>query len=185
MARTPTVTREQVPEQLRATFDAETANTGGVVEVGPGSVMIHRPELRRRANSLVNYLRDESSLSKKIQELAMIITARSMDCQYIWHAHAARARQQGISDEFVDSLRDGNPLPQLPSDEQTVVNYALECFKTHKVSQATFAAALNQLGALGVTELSTLIGYYSLLAFNANAFEIDIPEGGTEQRLPI
>ena len=58
MARTPTVTREQVPEQLRAIFDAETANTGGVVEVGPGSVMIHSPEMRRRANSLVNYLRD-------------------------------------------------------------------------------------------------------------------------------
>ena len=32
-------------------------------------------------------------------------------------------------------------------------------------------------GARGVTELSTLLGYYSLLAFNANAFEIDVPEG--------
>ena len=104
MVRTPTVTREQVPEQLRAVFDAETANTGGVVTAGPGSVMIHSPEMRRRANALVNYLRDESSLPKQIQELAMIITARSMDCQYIWHAHAARARLQGISDEFVDSL---------------------------------------------------------------------------------
>ena len=185
MARTPAVTREQVPEGLRSVFDAETANTGGVVAGGPGSVMIHSPEMPRRANSLVNYLRDESSLPKQIQELAMIITARSMDCQYIWHAHAARARLQGISDEFVDSLRDGKPLPQLAPELQTVVNYALECFKTHRVSQATFDAAIKQLGPLGVTELSTLLGYYSLLAFNANAFEIDIPEGGTESRLPI
>ena len=185
MARTPTVTRDQVPEVLRSTFDAETANSGGVVPAGPGSVMIHSPEMRRRANHLVNYLRDESSLPKKIQELAMIITAHSMDCQYIWHAHAARARQQGISDEFVDSLRDGKPLPKLPSDEQTVVDYALECFKNHKVSQPTFDAALQQLGALGLTELTTLLGYYSLLAFNANAFEIDVPEQGTEPKLPI
>ena len=185
MARTPTVTREQVPEGLRSVFDEQTASTGGAVAGGPGSVMIYSPEMRRRANHLVNYLRDESSLPKQIQELAMIITARSMDCQYIWHAHAARARQQGISDEFVDSLRDGKPLPQLSSDLQTVVNYALECFKNHRVSQAPFDAALNQLGALGVTELSTLIGYYSLLAFNANAFEIDVPEGGTEAKLPI
>jgi len=29
--------------------------------------MIHSPEMRHRANVLVNYLRDESSLSKKIQ----------------------------------------------------------------------------------------------------------------------
>jgi 4-carboxymuconolactone decarboxylase len=146
--------------------------------------MINSPEMRRRANHLVNYLRDDSSLPKKIQELAMIITARSMDCQFIWHAHAARARQQGIRDEFVDALRDNQPLPALPADEQTVVNYALELFKTHQVSPATFQAALEQFGALGLTELTTLMGYYSLLAFNANAFEIDVPDSA-EAKLPI
>jgi len=142
MARTPILTRDQVPEPLRSAFDAETANSGGVVASGPGSVMINSPQMRRRANHLVNYLRDDSSLPKKIQELVMIIPARSMDCQYIWHAHAARARQQGISDEFVDALRDNQPLPTLPADEQTVVNYTLELFKSHKVSPATFQAAV-------------------------------------------
>ena len=29
MPRTPTVTRDQVPEELREAFDAETAATGG------------------------------------------------------------------------------------------------------------------------------------------------------------
>jgi 4-carboxymuconolactone decarboxylase len=146
--------------------------------------MINSPEMRRRANHLVNYLRDESSLPKKVQELTMIITARSMDCPYIWHAHAARARQQGISDAFVDALRDNQPLPDLPAEEQTVVNYALELFNNHKVSPTTFQAALEQFGALGLTELTTLMGYYSLLAFNANAFEIDVPDGG-EAKLPV
>ena len=185
MARTPTVTRDQVPEQLRSAFDAETANSGGVITSGPGSVMIHSPEMRRRANSLVNYLRDDSSLSKKLQELTMILTAKAMDCQYIWHAHSARAREQGISDEFVDNLREGKPLPQLPADEQTVVNYVSELFQNHRVSEAAFQAALAQLGSLGLTELTTLMGYYTLLAFNANSFMIDVPEGGAEPKLPI
>ena len=35
MARTPTVTRDQVPEPLRAAFDAETASSGGGVATGP------------------------------------------------------------------------------------------------------------------------------------------------------
>lgn len=185
MARTPTVTRDQVPEQLRSAFDSETAGSGGTITGGPGSVMIHSPEMRRRANSLVNYLRDESSLSKKIQELVMILTARAMDCPYIWHAHGARARQQGISGAFVDALRDNQPLPPLPAEEQIVVDYVQELFKNHRTSPATFQAALNQFGALGLTELTTLMGYYSLLAFNANSFEIDVPSGGTEPELPI
>jgi alkylhydroperoxidase family enzyme len=97
MARTPTLTRDQVPEPLRAAFDAETASSGGVVATGPGSVMINSPEMRRRANHLVNYLRDESTLPKKIQELAMLVTARAMDCQFIWNAHAARGRREWTS----------------------------------------------------------------------------------------
>ena len=53
---------------------------------------------RRRANHLANYLRQESSLPKKIQELAMLVTARAMDCQFIWNAHSGSGRQEGLSD---------------------------------------------------------------------------------------
>ena len=95
MPRTPIVTRRPGSESLRAAFDAETASSGGVVASGPGSVMINSPEMRRRANHLVSYLRDESTLPKKIQELAMLVTARAMDCQFIWNAHAARGRREG------------------------------------------------------------------------------------------
>jgi len=185
MARTPTVTHDRVPEHLRAAFDAETASSGGVVASGPGSVMINSPEMRRRANHLVNYLRNESTLPKKIQELAMLITARAMDCQFIWNAHAARGRREGLSDALVNALRDRQPLPPMPADEAAVVHYGTEFFRTHKVSQVTFQAALDQFGAQGLTELTTLMGYYALLAFNANAFEIDLPAERTESVLPI
>ena len=185
MARTPIVTRDLVPEQLREAFDHETANSGGVVASGPGSVMINSPEMRRRANHLADYLRQESSLPKKIQELAMLVTARSMDCQFIWNAHSVRGRQEGLSDVLVDALRDNRPLPSLPTDESAVVNYGVEFFKTHKVSQATFQAALDQFGPQGLTELTTLMGYYALLAFNANAFEIDLPQECSEPVLPV
>ena len=182
--RTPILTRDQVPEELREAFDHETADSGGVVSSGPGSAMINSPEMRKRANYLVNYLRDDGALPKKIQELAMILTARNMDCQFIWHAHAARARAQGISDEFVDNLRDRKALPQLPPGEQIVVDYARELFNNHRVTEATFQAAIDQFGALALTELTTLFGYYTLLAFNANSFDIDVPDGA-EPKLPI
>ena len=185
MARTPIVTRDQVPEKFREAFDHETANSGGLVASGPGSVMINSPEMRRRANHLANYLRQESSLPGKIQELAMLVTARSMDCQFIWNAHSARGRQEGLSNGLVDALRDNRPLPPLPADESAVVSYGTELFKTHKVSQTTFQAALDQFGPQELTELTTLMGYYALLAFNANAFEIELPRERSEPMLPV
>ncbi|MEE8466380.1 MAG: hypothetical protein V3S68_07880 [Dehalococcoidia bacterium] len=178
MARTPTVTREQVPEKYREAFDHEVAISRNAMEGGPGSVMINSPEMRKRANHLVFYFREESELPQKIQEMAMILTARDKDCQYIWFAHAARARQEGISDEFVDALRDKKPLPKLPDDEQIVVDYATELFGTNRVSPGTFKAALDHFGAQLLTELTTMMGYYSMLALNVNAFEVDRPEGG-------
>ena len=90
-----------------------------------------------------------------------------------------------MSDELVDALRDRKPLPSLPADEAALVDYANELFTTHKVSQATFDTALALFGAQRLTELTTMMGYYTLLAFNANAFQIDLPSGGAEPVLPV
>jgi 4-carboxymuconolactone decarboxylase len=178
MARTPTVTRDQVPEKYREVFDSEVAISRNAMENGPGSVMINSPEMRKRANHLVFYFREQSELPQNIQEMAMIMTARDKDCQYIWFAHAARAREQGISNDFVDALRDKKPLPKLQGAEQIVVDYATELFATNRVSEATFKTALDHFGALLLTELTTMMGYYSMLALNVNAFEVDVPTGG-------
>ena len=115
----------------------------------------------------------------------MLTAARSMDCQYIWNAHAASGRREGLSDALVDALRDNQPLPALAADEAAVINYGREFFRTHRVSDATFQAAVEQFGVHGLTNLTNLMGYYALLAFNANTFTIDLPAERTEPVLPI
>ncbi len=184
MARIPPVTRDRVQEQFRAAFDEVSAPPGGV-GTGPTSILKNSPEMARRAIHLSDYLRNEYPLPKKIQELAMLTTARALDCRYIWNAHAAAGRREGLSDALVDALRDNRPLPSLPADEAAVVNYGTEFFKTHRVSQGTFQAALDQFGAQALTELTTLMGYYGMLAFNANAVDLDLPAQMTETALPV
>ena len=134
---------------------------------------------------LIAHLNPISPTCKKLQELIMIITARSMDCLFIWNAHAAGARREGISDAFIDALRGKQPLPQLPPDEQLVADYVLQSFKDHRVNQSTFDGVMKAYGAQGATELSTWIGYYTMLAFNVNAFEVDLPQDHSEPALPV
>ena len=69
-------------------------------------------------------------------------------------------------------------MPKLTGDQQIVVDYATELFATNRVSHGTFQAAIDHFGAQLLTELTTMMGYYSLLALNVNAFEVDVPEGG-------
>lgn len=185
MARLPIVTRDQVPEQFRQAFDEVTAESGGVIASGPGSITINSPEMARRRNHLTHYLRYETTFPKRIQELAILTTARAMDCPYIWNAHAPAARQAGVSDALITALRERLPLPTLQADEAAVIRYATEFFQTHKVSQPTFQAALEQFGAQYLTELTALMGHYAQTAFFLNAFEVQLPEQRSEPVLPV
>ena len=184
MPRLPQITREAVKEELRAVFDEVSAGPGGV-GTGPMSVLKNSPEMARRAIPLFNYVRNESSLTQKVRELAMLTTARANDCPYIWNAHVALGRQAGLSDELLDGLRDKRPLPPLADDEAAVVDMGTEFFTTHRVSQETFDLALKQFGPQGLVELTTLMGYYAMLAFNANAVDLGLPHGLTEPALPV
>jgi hypothetical protein len=61
----------------------------------------------------------------------------------------------------------------------------LELTGTNKVSEATFAAARDQLGVRGLVEFTTTMGYYRMLALNANSCTIDLPDELTEPILPV
>jgi 4-carboxymuconolactone decarboxylase len=146
--------------------------------------MIHVPQAHHWATGLNNYLRDHSSLPKKIQELAMLVTARERDCQHIWNAHAASARQAGVPDALVDALRERKDLPKLAPDEAAVVNYGRELFRTHRASRGAFQVVLEQFGRQGAIELTLILGNYNLLALLINAFDTDLPPNRTEPILP-
>ena len=92
MPRFPIASRDAVPQDQVDAFDAIVSSRGGVVpEFGPIAVQLHVPEIAQRGEVLRAYLRAEgSTLPDNVAELAMITTARELDCQFIWHAHAAR-----------------------------------------------------------------------------------------------
>ena len=185
MARVPTATPDSIPSDQQAAFQEVVQQRGEVPAAGPASIMINVPEIAKRAGHLSDYLRNESTLSSRIQELAMLVTARELDCQYIWNAHAAAGRRAGLSDETVDHLRERRELSPLARDEAAVVNFGREFFRTRRVSAASFEEAMSQFGVRGLTELTNLMGYYAMLAFNINAFEVDLPAERTEPVLPV
>ena len=185
MARVPELSRDNIPEDQRAAFDEMVQQRGGVPNTGPGSVMLNAPEVAQRVLGLASYLRTDTSLPPRIRELGMLVAARENDCQFIWHAHAPVARQAGLKDEVVDALRDKQEIPGLAPDEAALIDYGREFFRTRKVSQSTFEAALKEFGVLGLTELTNLMGCYSMLAFNVNAFGVELPADSPEKPLPI
>ena len=131
------------------------------------------------------YLRNDSSLSNKVLELAMLVTARENDCMYVWNAHAAAARAAGVPDAVVDALRDRKELPALAPDEAAVINYGQEFYRTHQVSRGAFQSAIEQFGKQGLIELTLTMGNYALIAIAVNSFDSELPANRTEPVLPV
>jgi 4-carboxymuconolactone decarboxylase len=184
MARIPLVTREQVSPNEQPAYDAFMASRAGRPNIGPYTLLLHMPEMAQRLEALRTYLRDETSLPPKLQELVMISVAREMSCAFIWYAHAAAARRAGVRDDIVDAIRDRRSLTNLDPAEQTVVDFARELLQNRKVSRPTFDAATAHFGQRGTMALTNLIACYAVLAYNMNTYELQAPAHETENPLP-
>jgi 4-carboxymuconolactone decarboxylase len=115
----------------------------------------------------------------------MLTTARAKDCPYIWHRHVTLARQAGVSNDLIEALRDQRPLPPMPELEAAVIEMGMDFFRTNRIGQHTFDTILSHLGAQGLVELTTLMGFYAMLAFNANAVDLGVPANTSEPPLPV
>jgi len=184
MARIPAVTRDSIREDLRNIFDEINAGSGGI-GTGPMSVLKHSPEMAKRAIPLFEYVRNESTVPLPIRELAMLTTARAKDCPYIWNRHVTLAREAGVSNDLIDALRDRKPLPPMSELEKAVIDMSMDFFWTNRVSQQVVDVILSHLGAQGLVELTTLMGFYAMLAFNANAVDFGMPANSDEPPLLV
>jgi 4-carboxymuconolactone decarboxylase len=87
------------------------------------------------------------------------------------------AREFGVTDEVIDAIARGE-APPFPSDDERVVHaIATQLGERGRIDAATYDAGQNLLGDRGLVELVALCGYYTLVSFTLNAFEVELPDG--------
>ena len=186
MPRVPPASKESIPREIWNAYLSRYDALDRLPEWSPGCMMLNSPEAWKHYRNLQRCLRDNNTtLSSKVMELAMILAGREMDSPDVWNLHAASARRAGLSDGLVDALRERKELPQITADEAALVNYGRELFRNHRVSEATFQTSLNQFGVKGLIELTMLMAFYVIPSFIAHAFQIEPPPNTLEPLLPI
>jgi 4-carboxymuconolactone decarboxylase len=77
-----------------------------------------------------------------------------------------------VRDEAITALRDRKAPQGLTAEEADVVCYGQELIRNRRVSDATFEHVLRRFGNQGIAELAATMGYYTMLGFALNAFEV-------------
>jgi len=144
---------------------------------GPFNVLLRCPQLADRAQQLGEYIRFGSTLDQRVMEFAIIITARHWTSQYEWYAHCRLALAAGLDPRIADELAQGRRPQGMKQDEAVAYDFCTELQRTHKVSDATYAAAVKQFGEPGVVDLMAASGYYTMVAMILNVNETPLPDG--------
>src|SRR5690242_13564573 len=72
---------------------------------GPYNPLLRSPVLGQRMFDLLYYLRWNSSLPLRLNEMAILITGRQWRSQVEWYAHGPLAIKAGLSPEIVADLK--------------------------------------------------------------------------------
>ena len=164
MAKLPDPLKTLTPE-AKAVYDKITAKRGQM-RGGPFASLMHHPPLAEKVGDLGEYLRFGGTLPGDIRELAILITARSVNQAYEWVAHARIAKTEKLPDDVIERVRYAGPAKVV----QHVLAY-------QSIPQALQDKAQAELGVTGLMELVTLAGQYRMIAGVLFAFDTPLAEG--------
>lgn len=189
--RLSTVAREQLPEDQQRFHDAVKAIRRRPIS-GPFIVTMNSsPDLASRFAHLGHYFHsrgqaDESILSLRVRTFVALVGSRALDVPYEWNAWVNWALEAGVPQDTADAIREGRTPPNLTAEEALVQDFCTQLATgRHRVSDATYQAALKHFGVQGVVELVVCLGYFMMIAFPLNAFEIEMSAEQKAMRKPF
>jgi len=144
---------------------------------GPFNALLRSPEMGNLAQKLGEYLRFRTSVPKRLNEMAILISAKWWSSQYEWYAHKPLALEAGLSAAVIDDIQAGRRPAHMQADEAVVYDFSAELRERRRVSDPTFKAATTLLGEKGVMDLVAVMGYYDLVSMVLNVDRYPLPDG--------
>ena len=130
----------------------------------PSSYLTYAGQAGALLSDLVDHLRYHTSLTGAETELAICISARASNADYIWGGHVRLGLQAGTREEALHAVDTHGPLDGLTADEALIIRFGRELLETQKVSDETFDAVRKRYGEKGLLELVAVMGVYTMNA---------------------
>ena len=181
--RFPQLTMDQLNEAQRP-LGEEIMKISSTGIGGPYNAMLRSPVLAQLLFDLFRYLRWETSVPTKLNELAILIIGRQWRSQVEWYAHAPLAIKAGLSPDIVAELKANKRPANMPPEEAAVYDFVTELTTRHAVSDETFTRAKELLGEQQVVDLTAVAGTYIAVAMQLAMAEQSVPVGKEEPFQP-
>ena len=165
---------EQMSPQQQEGYRALTESRGPLG--GPRKIWIENPNLAKAIGPLGGHFHPGGySLSEREREIAVIITNSKWHSAYPAAAHERRGKEQGLPADKVEAMLAGLPTSFSDKREQVVYEMAVCLSNSRWVPKGLFDRAVEALGHVGITDVITLMGYYTSVSMTLAFY--DVPAG--------
>ena len=123
------------------------------------------------------FIRYGSKMPGNLRELAICTIGQHWQANFEWFAHAPIAIEEGVSADAIELLKLGKTPSPLKDDEQLVYELATEIVTSGRLSEASYGRGIDALGNELMVELVGICGYYTLISFTLNVFDVPVPDG--------
>ena len=165
MAETPTFGRyaeipyEQMTPEQQEGYRSLIETRGRLP--GPNKIYVHNPKLAKVMGPLGAHFRTGYSLSEREREIAVCIITSKFHAAYPTNAHERAAKAAGLPPDTVEAILAGLPTSFSDKREQVVYEMATCLANARWVSKGLYDRAVDALGHVGITDVITLMGFYS------------------------
>jgi 4-carboxymuconolactone decarboxylase len=143
---------------------------------GPFNAWLRSPEAADRLQKVGEYVRFNSSLDKRLNEMAIIMTAQFWGAQYEWFAHAPLAIKAGLDPDIVAAIGAGRKPDKMKDDEAIVWEFTTQLRRDHSVDDTIYTRAVDKFGENGVVDLIAVNGYYDVVSMTLNVAHVAPPK---------
>ncbi len=173
--RFPEIPLEKMTPAQRTVADAIMSGPRARMS-GPFNAWLRSPELADRLQKVGEYVRFHTSLDKRLNEMAIIMTAQHWGSQYEWYAHAPLAIKAGLDPDVVAGLGAGRKPEKMKDDEAIIWEFVTQLRRDHGVDDAIYARAVDKFGENGVMDLVAVNGYYDVVSMTLNVAHVAPPK---------
>ena len=140
---------------------------------GPYKVWIHNPALVHAAAPLGRHFTPgHYSLTEREREIAVVVITNKWASDYPATAHEKRGKEVGLSAAQVEAMAAGLPTSFEDPREQVVYEVAVSLANNRIITEGLHNRAIDRLGHPGVSDLVTLMGYYTAVSLTMNFYAV-------------
>ncbi len=172
------------PSDPDASAVVEWMQDRGVEPIALRRVLLHAPPIAMAWLHMSQALRGDVRIGGRLRELVICRVALLLGSAYEWNEHARCALDEGVTADELAGLSDWPMLGSLSPRERVAMEVVDALRDGATIDDDLFARVRAAFDDTQIVELTTLIGFYHLVARFLGVLDIDL-EPGERHHLPV